>query len=259
MRRRDFIAAFGGAAAMPLTALAQERVRRIGLLMNLAEDGAEAQARLAAFVQALQERGWTVGRNVQIDTRWGEGDPDRYRQYAAELINREPDVVMTSGGSAVSALQRATRTVPIVFVTVTDPVGGGLVASLSQPGGNTTGFTQFEFGMSAKWLELLKEIAPDVARAGVLRAAAFPTGIGQFAAIQPIAPSMRVDLKAIDVRDAGEIEQAITTFAREPKGGLIVTSNPLMTLRRELIIELAAKHRLPTIYSSPTSRPVAAW
>jgi putative tryptophan/tyrosine transport system substrate-binding protein len=250
MRRRAFLGVLGGAAAMPLAALAQERVRRIGLLMNLAEDGAEAQARLAAFVQALQERGWAVGRNVQIDTRWGEGDPDRYRQYAAELINREPDVVMTSGGSAVSALQRTTRTVPIVFVTVTDPVGGGLVASLARPGGNTTGFTQFEFGMSAKWLELLKEIAPDVARVGVLRAAAFPTGIGQFAAIQPIAPSMRVDLKAIDVRDTGEIEQAVTTFAREPRGGLIVTSNPLMTLRRELIIELAAKHRLPTIYST---------
>jgi putative tryptophan/tyrosine transport system substrate-binding protein len=250
MRRRDFIAGVASAAALPLAARAQERVRRVGLLMNLAEDGAEAQARVAAFVQALQERGWTVGRNVQIDTRWGEGDPDRYRQYASELINREPDVVLTSGGSAVSALQRATRTVPIVFVTVTDPVGGGLVASLSQPGGNTTGFTQFEFGMSAKWLELLKEIAPDVTRAGVLRAAAFPTGIGQFAAIQPVAPALRVELKAIDVRDAGEIEQAVTTFAREPKGGLIVTSNPLMTLRRELIIELAAKHRLPTIYSS---------
>jgi putative ABC transport system substrate-binding protein len=250
IRRREFITLLGGAAAMPLVAYAQQGVRRVGVLMNLAEDSAEGQARLAAFLQALQELGWTGGRNVQIDKRWGEGDPDRYRQYAAELINREPDVVLTSGGSAVLALQRATRTVPIVFVTVTDPVGGGLVASLSQPGGNTTGFTQFEFGMSAKWLELLKEIAPDVMRAGVLRAAAFPTGIGQFAAIQSVAPALRVDLKAIDVRDAAEIEHAVTTFAREPKGGLIVTSNPLMTLRRELIIELAAKHRLPTIYSS---------
>ena len=250
MRRRDFMTLLGGAAAWPLVAYAQQGMRRVGVLMNLAEDSAEGQARLAAFLQALQELGWTGGRNVQIDKRWGEGDPDRYRQYAAELINREPDVVLTSGGSAVLALQRATRTVPIVFVTVTDPVGGGLVASLSQPGGNTTGFTQFEFGMSAKWLELLKEIAPDVMRAGVLRAAAFPTGIGQFAAIQSVAPALRVELKAIDVRDAAEIEHAVTTFAREPKGGLIVTSNPLMTLRRELIIELAAKHRLPTIYSS---------
>jgi putative tryptophan/tyrosine transport system substrate-binding protein len=250
MRRRQFIRLLGGAAAWPLVAYAQQGVRRVGVLMNLAEDSAEGKARLAAFLQALQELGWTGGRNVQIDTRWGEGDPDRYRQYAAELINREPDVVLTSGGSAVLALQRATRTVPIVFVTVTDPVGGGLVASLSQPGGNTTGFTQFEFGMSAKWLELLKEIAPEVMRTGVLRAAAFPTGIGQFAAIQSVAPALRVELKAIDVRDAAEIEHAVTTFAREPKGGLIVTSNPLMTLRRELIIELAAKHRLPTIYSS---------
>ena len=250
MRRREFLAALGGSALPAMAARAQERVRRVGVLMNLAEDGAEAQARLAVFSQALQERGWTVGRNLQIDTRWGEGDPDRYRQYAAELINREPDILLTSGGSGVLALQRATRTVPIVFVTVTDPVGGGLVASLSQPGGNTTGFTQFEFGMSAKWLELLKEIAPDVTRTGVLRAAAFPTGIGQFAAIQPVAPALRVELKAIDVRDAGEIEQAVAIFAREPKGGLIVTSNPLMTIRRELIIELAAKHRLPTIYSS---------
>jgi putative ABC transport system substrate-binding protein len=258
MRRRQFIRLLGGAAAWPLVAYAQQGVRRVGVLMNLAEDSAEGKARLAAFLQALQELGWTGGRNVQIDTRWGEGDPDRYRQYAAELINREPDVVLTSGGSAVLALQRATRTVPIVFVTVTDPVGGGLVASLSQPGGNTTGFTQFEFGMSAKWLELLKEIAPEVMRTGVLRAAAFPTGIGQFAAIQSVAPALRVELKAIDVRDAAEIEHAVTTFAREPKGGLIVTSNPLMTLRRELIIELAAKHRLPTIYSRGTSRPVAA-
>ena len=250
MRRREFITLLGGAAAMPRVAYAQQGVRRVGVLMNLAEDSAEGQARLAAFLQALQELGWTGGRNVQIDKRWGEGDPDRYRQYAAELINREPDVVLTSGGSAVLALQRATRTVPIVFVTVTDPVGGGLVASLSQPGGNTTGFTQFEFGMSAKWLELLKEIAPDLMRAGVLRAAAFPTGIGQFAAIQSVAPALQVELRAIDVRDAAEIEHAVTTFAREPKGGLIVTSNPLMTLRRELIIELATKHRLPTIYSS---------
>jgi putative ABC transport system substrate-binding protein len=251
MKRRAFIAGLGGAlVAAPLVARAQpgERVRRVGVLMNGVPDDPEGQARLAAFLQGLQEWGWSVGRNVQIDTRWSAGDPERYRRYGAELVALTPDVILTVGGSGVSAMQRATRTVPIVFVGTTDPVGGGLVASLARPGGNTTGFALFEFGMSAKWLELLKEIAPSVARVAVLRASAFPTGIGQFAAIQPVAPALRVELSAIDVREAGEIEQAVATFAREPKGGLIVTSNPLTTLHRGLIVALAARHRLPTIY-----------
>ena len=251
MRRREFLSVLGGSAVVwPLVARAQEceRVRRISVLMNQAAGDTVGQARVTAFQQSLQERGWTGGRCVQIDTRWGAGDHDLYRRYGAELVALSPDVILAVGGSGVSAMQRATRTVPIVFVGVTDPVGGGLVASLARPGGNTTGFAQFEFGMSAKWLELLKEIAPSVTRVAVLRASAFPTGIGQFAAIQPVAPALRVELSAIDLREAGEIEQAITTFAREPKGGLIVTSNPLTTLHRGLIVALAARHRLPTIY-----------
>jgi putative ABC transport system substrate-binding protein len=233
MKRREFITLLGGAAAAwPLAARAQqgERVRRIGVLMNLAEDDAEGRNRISAFLQALQQLGWTDGHNARIDTRWGVGDLDLYRRYAVELVALAPDVILTSGGSAVSALQRATRTVPIVFVTVTDPVGGGLVEGLARPGGNTTGFTQFEYGMSAKWLELLKQVAPGVTRVGVLRASAFPTAIGQFAAIQAVASSFGVELRPIDARDAGEIESAVTAFAHGANGGLIVTSNPLMTL-----------------------------
>jgi putative tryptophan/tyrosine transport system substrate-binding protein len=251
MRRREFITLLGGAAAAwPFAARAQQgqRVRRIGLLMNLTADDRESQVRVAAFLQGLQELGWTVGRNLRIDTRWGAGDLDRYRRYAAELVALAPDVVLTAGGAAVSAMQRATRDAPIVFVTVTDPVGGGLVASLARPGGNTTGFTHFEYGMGAKWLELLKQFAPGVARVAVLRASAFATGIGQFAAIQAVAPSFGVELRPIDVRDAGEIESALTAFVQGANDGLIMTTNPLATLHRNLIISLAARHRLPAVY-----------
>jgi putative tryptophan/tyrosine transport system substrate-binding protein len=248
MKRRKFITLLGGAAAAwPLASRAQQgqRVRRVGLLMNLTADDRESQVRVAAFLQGLQELGWTVGRNLRIDTRWGAGDLDRYRRYAAELVAL---VVLTAGSAAVSAMQRATRDAPIVFVTVTDPVGGGLVASLARPGGNTTGFTHFEYGMGAKWLELLKQFAPGVARVAVLRASAFATGIGQFAAIQAVAPSFGVELRPIDVRDAGEIESALTAFVQGANDGLIMTTNPLATLHRNLIISLAARHRLPAVY-----------
>jgi ABC-type uncharacterized transport system substrate-binding protein len=251
VRRREFISLLGGAAVvwpLPLSAQQGQRVRRIGLLMNLTADDRESQVRVAAFLQGLQELGWTVGRNLRIDTRWGAGDLDRYRRYAAELVALTPDVVLTAGSAAVSAMQRATRDAPIVFVTVTDPVGGGLVASLARPGGNTTGFTHFEYGMGAKWLELLKQFAPGVARVAVLRASAFATGIGQFAAIQAVAPSFGVELRPIDVRDAGEIESALTAFVQGANDGLIMTTNPLATLHRNLIISLAARHRLPAVY-----------
>ena len=217
MRRREFITLLGGAAAAwPLAARAQqaERMRRIGVLMSLAADDPEGQARLAAFLQGLQQLGWTDGRNVRIDTRWGAGDADRIRKYAAELVALAPDVILATGSSAVGPLLQATRTVPIVFAQVTDPVGAGFVESLARPGGNATGFTMFEYGMSGKWLELLKEIAPGVTRAAVLRDPAIAAGIGQFGAIQAVAPSFGVELSPVDVRDAGEIERAVTAFAR---------------------------------------------
>jgi len=250
VKRRDFIALLGGAAATwPLAARAQqrERMRRIGVLMNLASDDAEGQARLAAFHQGLQQLGWTVGGNVQIDYRFGEGDAERYRQSASELVALAPDVLVTTGAPAVEALQRTTRTVPIVFVTVTDPVGGGLVASLARPGGNTTGFTLSEYGVSGKWLELLKQIAPNVTRAAVLRDPV-AVGIGQFAAIQAVAPSLQVELSPIDARDVAEIERAVTAFAKQPNGGLIVTASAFTIIHRVLIITLAAKHELPAVY-----------
>ena len=248
--RRAFIALLGGAAAAwPLTARAQqpERMRRIGVLMNLASNDAEGQARLAAFHQGLQQLGWTVGGNVQIDYRFGEGDAERYRRSASELVALAPDVLVTTGAPAVEALQRTTRTVPIVFVTVTDPVGGGLVASLARPGGNTTGFTLSEYGVSGKWLELLKQIAPNVTRAAVLRDPV-AVGIGQFAAIQAVAPSLQVELSPIDARDVAEIERAVTAFAKQPNGGLIVTASAFTIIHRVLIITLAAKHELPAVY-----------
>jgi putative tryptophan/tyrosine transport system substrate-binding protein len=186
-------------------------------------------------------------KRVRIDARWGAGDVDRYRQYAAELVALTPDIVLTAGAPAVEALQRATRTLPIVFTTVTDPVGDGLVASLARPGGNTTGFTLSEYGLSGKWLELLKEIAPRVMRTAVLRDPV-AVGIGQFAAIQAVAPSLHVELSPVDVRDAGQIERAVTAFADRPNGALIVTATSFATIHRELIIALARRHRLPAVY-----------
>jgi ABC-type uncharacterized transport system substrate-binding protein len=225
----------------------RERMRRIGVLMNFTADDAVSQARLTAFVQGLQELGWTVGRNVQIDYRWGAGNVERYRTFAAELVALTPDILVTVGAPAVEALQRATRTVPIVFVSVTDPVGGGLVASLAWPGGNTTGFTLSEYGVSGKWLELLKEIAPRVRRAAVLRDPV-AVGIGQFAAIQAVAPSLQLELSPVDVRDAGEIERALTAFAGRPNGALIITASAYTAIHRDLIIALARRHQLPAVY-----------
>jgi len=251
--RRELLAALGGAAAAwPLAARAQqpERVRRIGVLMNLASDDAEGQARLAAFHQGLQQLGWTVGRNVQIDYRWGAGNADYIRKFAAELVALAPDVILTTGAVALGPLQQVSRTVPIVFVNVTDPVGGGFVASLGRPGGNATGFTSIEYGMSGKWLELLKEIAPRVTRAAIIRDPTFASGIGQLGAIQSVAPSFGVEVSPIgvDVRDVSGIERAITAFARSPNGGLIVTTNASAAVHRDLIIALAARHRLPAVY-----------
>ena len=251
MRRREFLGLVGGAAAAwPLAARAQqtERIRRIGALMNLASDDAEGQARLAAFHQGLQEWGWAVGRNVRIDTRWGAGDAVRYRRYAAELVALAPDIILASNTSIVRALQEATRTVPIVFAGGTDPVGGGFVASLARPGGNTTGFTLFEYGISVKWLELLKEIAPRVTRVAVLRNPTATGSVGQLGAIQGVAPSFGVELSPVDVRDAGEIERAVTAFARGSNGGLIVLANASAQVHRALIVTLAARHRLPAVY-----------
>jgi putative tryptophan/tyrosine transport system substrate-binding protein len=251
VRRREFITLLGSAAATwPLAARTQQpdRVRRIGVLMNGAADDPEQQARLTGFLQGLQQLGWTDGRNVRIDTRWGAGDVERFRSYAAELVALVPDVILASGSPVMASLQQATRTVPIVFALVSDPVGSGYVASLARPGGNATGFASTEFGISGKWLELLKEITPGVTRVAVLRDPANALGIGQFAAIQSVAPSFGVELSPIDVRDAGEIERDITAFARSSNGGLIVPAGPLAALHRELIITLAARHRLLTVY-----------
>jgi len=251
MRRRDFITLIGGAAvAWPLAARAQQgdRVRRIGVLMNIAADDSETQARRAAFLQGLQELGWSEGRNLRIDYRWGVGDTDRHRANAAELVALAPDVILAHGGPIMGALQRATRAVPIVFVSVTDPVGAGYVASLARPGGNATGFILFEFGISGKWLELLKQIAPRLTRVAVLRDPAIPSGTGQFGAIQAVAPSFGVELSPIDLRDASGIERAVRAFARQPDGGLIVTAAAFAQIHRALIMTLAARHRLPAVY-----------
>ena len=250
MKRREFILALGGAAApWPLAARAQqpERVRRIGSLTGIADDSI-TQARLATFLETLQQLGWTEGQNVQVDRRWGGGDADRIRKYAAELATLNPDVILATGAPATQQLLRATRTVPIVFVLVPDPVGSGFVESLSRPGGNATGFMTFEYGLSGKWLELLKEIAPGVTRAAVLRDPAIPAGIGQFAIIQSVVQSVGVDVSPISVRDAAEIERAISAFARSSNGGLIVTTSALARVHINLIITLAARHKLPAVY-----------
>jgi putative ABC transport system substrate-binding protein len=253
VRRRAFITLLGGAvAAWPLAAGAQEPepVRRIGVLLSLSADDPQGQARLKAFVLGLQQLGWTQGRNLRIEARWSAGDADRSRRYAAELFALAPDVLVASGGSVVGSLLQVTRTVPIVFTLTPDPVGAGFVASLARPGGNATGFTQVEYGMSAKFLELLKEIAPRVMRAAVLRDPTIPQGIGQFAVIQSVAPSLRIEVNPIDIRDAGELESAVTAFARPSNGGLIVPGSGLATVHRELIITLAAQHKLPAVYST---------
>ena len=252
MKRRDFITLLSVAAARPVVARAQqvERLRRIGVLMGFAESDSEAQAYIAAFRGGLQKLGWTEGRNIRIDTRWATTNPDDLRRHATELTALAPDVlVAASGTTTVAPLLQATRTVPIVFVVVVDPVGAGFVASLARPGGNATGFTTFEYGMSGKWLELLKQIAPSMTRAAVLRDPAIASGIGQFGAVQAVAPSLGVELSPVDVRDAPEIERAVTSFARSSGGGLIVTPSPLANRHRDLIIMLAARHRLPAVYA----------
>ena len=251
MRRREFIMLLGGSvAAWPLVAWAQqpERMRHIGVLIGNAADDAESQARTEAFAQGLAQLGWVDGRNVRIDTRWATADD--IRRHAAELTELAPDVILAATGTlTVAPLLQATRTLPIVFVLVIDPVGAGFVASLARPGGNATGFTIFEYGMSGKWLELLKEIAPGVTRAAVLRDPAIASGIGQFAAVQAVAPSLGVELSPVDVRDAPEIERAVAAFARSGNGGMIVTASALATRHRELIIKLAARYKLPAIYA----------
>ena len=250
MRRREFITLLGGGAATwPLAARAQERVRLIGVLTSgTIADSPDTQARMAAFLQGLQHLGWADGRNVRIVYRSGLGDADNTRKYAAELAALAPDVILTTGTTTVAPMLQATRTVPIVFVAVADPVGAGFVDSLSRPGGNATGFMQFEYSLSGKWLELLKQIAPGMTRAAVLRDPALTAGIGQFAVIQSVAPSIGVEVSPINVRDAGEIERAVTAFARSSNGGLIVTGSALTFVRRNLIITLAARHKLPAVY-----------
>jgi putative ABC transport system substrate-binding protein len=251
MRRREFITLAGGAAAAwPLAARAQqaERVRRVGVLMNLTADDDEASRRVTALAQGLQQLGWTDGRNVRIDYRWGAADTDHSRRYAAELVALAPDVMLASGSPAVAALQQAARTVPMVFVNIADPVGAGFVDSLAKPGGNATGFIVFEYVISAKWLELLKDIAPQLKRVAVLRDAAIAAGIGQLAVIQAAGPSFGVEVRPVGVRDADEIERALTAFARSSNGGLIVTGSVLAAVHRKLIIALAARDRLPAVY-----------
>ena len=252
MRRREFITLIGGAAAAwPLVARAQQTgaMRRIGVLMSTAMGDPKGQARMGAFLQALEQLGWADGRNVRIDTRWPTGNADDNRKYAAELVALAPEVILASSATIAVALQRATRTVPIVFAMALDPVGGGIVESLARPGGNTTGFTMFEYGLSGKWLELLKQIAPGVTRAAVLRDATNPTGHGQFAVIQAVAPPLGVEVIPINICNAPEIERAVAAFARSANGGLIVTGSGPATAHRELITTLAARHRLPAVYA----------
>jgi len=251
MRRREFITLVGSAAVVPLVAGAQpsESIRRVGVLMSTAADDREGPARIAAFRQGLQKLGWIEGQNVRLDIRWGGGNADLDRRFAAELVALTPDVILATASSTVAALQGVTRTVPIVFAHAVDPVAAGFVDSLARPGGNATGFVLFEYGISAKWLELLKEIAPSVTRAGVLRDPAMAAGTGQFGALQSVAPSFGVELSPVNVRDAGEIERVITAFARSSNGGLIVTASPLATLHRDLIVALAARHKLCAVYN----------
>jgi putative ABC transport system substrate-binding protein len=250
MRRRAFIALLGGAAAWPIAARGQPTgpMRKIGVLVGTAPDDAIGQARIASFLQGLGQLDWMVGRNVRMDIRWTAADADQARVSAAELVTLAPDVILASSGSVVGPLRRLTRTIPIVFTETSDPVGAGLVESVARPGGNVTGFLSFEYGLSGKWLELLKQIAPTVMRVAVLRDAAIPSGTGQWGAIQSVAPSFGVELRAIDVHEAGEIERTITTFAQTPNGGMILTASAFSLLHRNLLITLAARNKLPAVY-----------
>ena len=252
MKRREFITVLGGAAATwPLTAHAQSKpkpMRRVAVLMPYGANDPQAQNRNAAFLQGLQQLGWTVGENVQIDYRWSAGSEDDTRKYAAELVALAPDVIFSSGAAGVEPLRRATRTVPIVFVMVPDPVGAGFIASMARPGGNITGFSQYDYSIAAKWLALLKEIAPNTTRAAVLRDPAITGGIGQWAAIQSVSSATGIEVTPISLLDAGEMDGALTAFAHSPNGGLIATGSALTVVRRDLIIALAARYRLPAVY-----------
>jgi putative tryptophan/tyrosine transport system substrate-binding protein len=251
LRRRDFIQTIGTVAVWPLAARAQldGRVRHIGVLMNRTVDDAHGQARLAALRQALQQLGWSDGRNVRIDIRWGEDDVDRERKAALELVALVPDIVVASGTLSVAAVQNISRTLPIVFAAVADPVGAGFVDSLARPGGNATGFMIFEYGFSGKWLELLKQIAPQVTRAAVIRDPTIPGGTAQFGAIQAVAPSLGVEVAPIGVHDIGVIERAVEAFARSANGGLIMTAGSVSAVTRDLIVTLTARHKLPAVYA----------
>jgi len=250
--RRKFLATLlgGAAAARPLVARAQqpERMRRIGVLLPVTPDDAQYQAWFGAFLQAFGQSGWTIGRNVQVDTRWATANADSVRRHATELAALAPDVIVSPGASAVGPLLQVTRTIPIVFAIVADPVGAGFVVSLARPGGNATGFTSFEYGTSGKWLELLKEIAPGMTRVAVLRDAATPSGVALFGVIQAVDSALRVEANPLDLRDAAEIERAVTAFADSSNSGLVITPHASSIIHRDLIVQLAARHRLPAIY-----------
>jgi len=251
MKRREFITLIGGAAAWPLAVRAQQadRMRRIGILLPAAANDADFQTWVGAFLQALAQLDWTIGRNVRIDTRWATANAAEIRKHAAELAALKPDVILASGSSTVGPLLQATREVPIVFPAVVDPVGAGFIDSLARPGGNATGFLLFEYSLGGKWLELLKQIAPGVTRVAILRDPASASGIGQFGAIQAVAPALGVEVSPLNVqRDAGEIERAVAAFARAPNGGLILTASGMSILHHDLIIKLAARHKLPAVY-----------
>jgi putative ABC transport system substrate-binding protein len=248
LRRREFIGVLGGAAAWPLAARAQQDERRIGVLMAQAAEDPEAQVRVATFLKGLQELGWTAGRNLRVDTRWSAANAEDIRKFTAELVALAPEVILAAGGTVVPSLLQATRTIPIVFLQIVDPVGAGFVDSLARPGGNATGFTSFEYGLSGKWPELLKDVAPGVTRVAVIRDPAIAAGTGQFGVIQAMAPSLGMEVSPVNVRDAAGIEHAIQAFARSGNGGLIVTPSALVVVHRRLIIRLAASHKLPAIY-----------
>jgi putative ABC transport system substrate-binding protein len=253
VKRREFITLLGGAAAAwPLAARAQqrERMRSVGVLTPFAAHNTEGQNRVTAFAQALQQLGWSVGQNARLHYRWGDGTSATMQKYAAELVALAPDVILADSSAALSPLLQATQTIPIVFAIVADPVGAGYVETLARPGGNTTGFTPFEYGVAGKWLELLKEIAPHVTRAAVLRDPAIAAGPGQFGALQAVAPSLGVELRAVNVRDADEIERSIAGFAQGSNGGLVVTGSAAAAAHRDLIVTLAARHRLPAVYNA---------